>query len=159
MSADVQTPPTGLRWQWIDWPGFDPDTLYALLKLRSDIFVVEQNCAYPDMDGLDPQCRHLVGRDGNGAVQAGLRLVPPGVKHAAPALGRLVVAPSLRGTGLGRALMRAGLEGCQRWYPGQRVFLSGQQHLEDFYRTLGFETVSAPYLEDGIPHVDMLRPA
>jgi ElaA protein len=148
-----------LGWQWLAWPDFDPDTLYALLKLRSDIFVVEQNCAYSDMDGIDPQCRHLLGRDAEGRVQAGLRLVPPGVKHAAPALGRLVVASGLRGAGSGRALMIEGLRGCAQHYPHQAVFLSGQQHLEHFYRSLGFATISAPYLEDGIPHVDMLRPA
>lgn len=152
-------PQTDLRWQWLDWPDFDPDTLYALLKLRAEIFVVEQNCAYADMDGLDPQCRHLLGHDAAGRVRAGLRLVPPGVKHPAPALGRLFVARSLRGAGLGRALMLRGLDGCARHHPGQAVFLSGQQHLEGFYRSLGFATISAPYLEDGIPHVDMLRPA
>ncbi|MES0873722.1 GNAT family N-acetyltransferase [Sinimarinibacterium thermocellulolyticum] len=149
----------GLCWQWIDWPAFDPDTLYALLKLRSDIFVVEQNCAYADMDGLDPRCRHLVGRDADGRVQAGLRLVPPGIKHDAPALGRLVVAPAWRGAGYGRELMTQGIAACAQHYPEQPIFLSGQQHLEDFYRSLGFETISTPYLEDGIAHVDMLRPA
>ena len=148
-----------LRWQWLAWPDFDPDTLYALLRLRVDIFVVEQNCAYAELDGLDPRCRHLVGRDAAGQVRAGLRLVPPGIKHAAPALGRLVVAADLRGAGSGRALMIEGLRGCARHYPAQPVFLSGQRHLEGFYRSLGFETISEPYLEDGIPHVDMLRPA
>lgn len=148
-----------MRWQWLTWPEFDPDTLYALLKLRVDVFVVEQNCAYADLDGLDPQCRHLVGRDAAGRVQAGLRLVPPGIKHAAPALGRLVVAAGLRGAGNGRALLREGLRGCALHYSGQAVFLSGQQHLQSFYHSLGFESISEPYLEDGIPHVDMLRPA
>jgi ElaA protein len=147
------------RWQWYEWPALDPDTLYAMLKLRSDIFVVEQNCAYSDMDGLDPRCRHLVGRDAEGLVQATLRLVPPGIKHDAPAIGRLVVAPTWRGTGCGRTLMLQGLAACAAHYPGQPVFLSGQQHLEGFYRSLGFATISAAYLEDGIPHVDMLRPA
>jgi ElaA protein len=151
--------PSPLRWQWLAWADFDPDTLYALLRLRVDIFVVEQNCAYADLDGLDPQCRHLVGRDIAGQVQAGLRLVPPGIKHAAPAIGRLVVAAGLRGAGSGRALMLEGLRGCAQHYPQQAVFLSGQQHLEHFYRSLGFATISEPYIEDGIPHVDMLRPA
>ncbi len=151
--------PIPLSWHWHAWPALDSDTLYALLKLRSDIFVVEQNCVYSDMDGLDAQCRHLVGRDATNSVQAGLRLVPPGIKHAAPALGRLVVAMPFRGTGVGRALMIEGLHGCARHYPGHAVFLSGQRHLEHFYRSLGFDTISEPYLEDGIPHVDMLRPA
>lgn len=152
-------PAKPLRWQWYEWSDFDPDTLHALLKLRADIFIVEQQCAYADMDGLDPQCHHLVGRDANGIVQAGLRLVPPGIKHNAPAIGRLVVAPAWRGAGCGRELMAQGIHACARHYPGQPIFLSGQQHLAGFYRSLGFETISEPYLDDGIPHVDMLRPA
>ena len=66
-------PAAALQWQWMAWPDFDPDTLYAWLRLRSEIFVVEQNCVYADMDGVDPQCQHLLGRDAAGQVQAGLR--------------------------------------------------------------------------------------
>lgn len=144
-------------WRWHDWSDLDPDTLYAFLKLRSDIFVVEQTCAYSDMDGLDPQCRHLCGFDDNEHVQAYLRLLPPGLKNEHPAIGRLVVAASARGSGLGRRIMEEGLRECARRHPGASVFLSGQQHLQRFYESLGFRVISAPYLEDGIPHVDMLR--
>ncbi|MEQ1437789.1 GNAT family N-acetyltransferase [Fontimonas sp. SYSU GA230001] len=146
-----------VHWRWYEWPELDADTLYAFLKLRSDIFVVEQNCAYPDIDGLDPQCRHLCGFDADGELRAYLRLLPPGLKNAHPAIGRLVVAAPARGRELGRRIMLEGLRACGLHYPGQAVFLSGQQHLQHFYESLGFRVISAPYLEDGIPHVDMLR--
>lgn len=146
-------------WTWHAWAALKPDTLYGFLRLRSDIFVVEQNCVFPDMDGVDPQCEHLCGCDAGGRLLAYLRLVPPGVKAPQAALGRLVVARELRGRGLARAAVGQGLQRCAERFPGQAVFLSGQQHLEAFYASQGFETVSAPYLEDGIWHVNMLRPA
>lgn len=148
-----------LTWTWHRWTDLKPDTLYAFLKLRSDIFVVEQNCVFSDMDGVDAQCEHLCGLDRQGRLLAYLRLVPPGVKAAQPALGRLVVAPDARRRGGGRAAMLEGIRHCRLRYPGQGIFLSGQQHLEKFYASLGFKTISAPYLEDGIPHVNMLRKA
>lgn len=144
-------------WRWYAWHELDPDTLYAFLRLRSDIFVVEQNCPYSDMDGLDPQCLHLCGCDADGKLLAYLRLLPPGLKGVHPAIGRLVVAQSARGAGTGRQAMIRGLRGCAEHYPGAAVFLSGQQHLQGFYQSLGFRPISEPYLEDGIPHVDMLR--
>ena len=147
----------GITWNWHAWSALTPDTLYGLLKLRSDIFVVEQNCVFSDMDGLDPQCEHLCASDAAGVVLACLRLVPPGVKHELPVIGRLVVAARARKRGLARAGMQLALQHCALRYPGRAVFLSGQQYLEDFYASLGFVTCSAPYLEDGIWHVDMTR--
>lgn len=144
-------------WRWYAWNELDPDTLYAFLKLRSDIFVVEQNCPYSDMDGLDPQCLHLCGSDADGELLAYLRLLPPGLKCVHPAIGRLVVARAARGTGLGRRAMAEALNVCAQRNPGAAVFLSGQLHLQAFYQSLGFRPISEPYLEDGIPHVDMLR--
>ncbi|EIT70402.1 MULTISPECIES: GNAT family N-acetyltransferase [Hydrocarboniphaga] len=152
---------------WHHWRDLKPDTLYAFLKLRSDIFVVEQNCVFSDMDGIDPLCEHLCASAADGRLLAYLRLVPPGVARphslspaqAGPAIGRVVVEASQRGTGLGRRLMQQALVHCDRRYAGQAVFLSGQQHLEAFYASLGFTRCSDPYLEDGIAHVDMQRPA
>jgi len=145
-----------LRWTWYRWDELTPDVLYALLRLRSAIFVVEQNCVFPEMDGRDPQCEHLCGWNGGG-LAAYLRLVPPGVRTPEVALGRVVVAKAARGTGLGRAIMREGLARCAQRYPGQRVKVSAQRHLEAFYQNLGFTTDGAPYDEDGIPHVDMVK--
>lgn len=145
-----------LRWSWHGWDEVTPDVLYAFLRLRSAIFVVEQDCVFPEMDGRDPQCEHLCGWNG-GELVAYLRLVPPGVRTPEVALGRVVVAQSARGTGLGRAVMHEGLARCAQRYPGQPVKVSAQQHLEKFYESLGFATVGAPYDEDGIMHVDMLK--
>ena len=151
----MDNPP--LDWTWHPWHALKPDLLYAFLKLRSDIFVVEQNCVFSDMDGIDPACEHLCGVDRDGRLLAYLRLVPPGVKSEQPGIGRLVVDASARNRGLARAAMLEGIRRCAERYPGRQAFLSGQQHLEAFYASLGFRTVSPMYLEDGIPHVNMLR--
>lgn len=144
-------------WQWHRWQDLRPNTLYAFLRLRSDIFVVEQNCVFPDMDGIDPQCEHLCGHAPDGRLLAYLRLVPPGVRAPQPSLGRLVVDAAARGNGAGREAMLEGLRVCAQRYPGQTIFLSAQQHLERFYASLGFAPSSEPYLEDGIWHLNMLR--
>jgi ElaA protein len=154
----------GLR--WFDWNQFDPDLLYGLLRLRSAVFVVEQACVFHEMDGLDPRCSHLLATRVDVEVVGCLRLVPPGLKRPdspasaadGPALGRLVTAGSVRGTGLGRRLMLEGIAQCERLYAGQPIQLSAQRHLQDFYASLGFDPVREPYDEDGIPHVDMRRP-
>lgn len=145
-----------LTWNWHRWETLRPDTLYAFLQLRSAIFVVEQNCVFPDMDGVDHLCEHLCGMDAQGKLVTYLRLVPPGVRAEQPSLGRLVVDQSARKTGAGRAAMIEGLRVCAQRYPDQGVFLSAQQYLEAFYGSLGFKTISAPYLDDGIWHLKML---
>jgi ElaA protein len=146
-----------LHWRWHGWHGLDPDTLHAFLKLRAEVFVVEQHCAYPDIDGLDPQCEHLCGFDAQGQLVAYLRLLAPGLKSPEPAIGRVVVARSARQHGAGRALMREGMRRCQERWPDQPVFIAAQEYLQRFYESLGFIAVSRSYLEDGIPHVNMRR--
>ena len=148
-----------IQWRWFTWRELDPDTLHAFLKLRSDIFVVEQSCVFSEMDGVDPACEHLCGRDASGALRVYLRLVPPGAKVVQLALGRLVVAPQARKHGLARAAMQEGIRRCAMRYPGQPIFLASQQHLGAFYGSLGFEITGGVYLEDGIPHINMLRRA
>lgn len=143
-------------WRWYRWGELSTDLLYQLLRLRSEVFVVEQACLFPDMDGLDPQCEHLCGTDMDGTVVAYARLLPPGLKHPEAALGRVVTAAAVRGSGAGRELMQQALAGCGARYPGHAVRIGAQQRLERFYGELGFVTVSRPYLEDGIWHIDML---
>ncbi|HUR41390.1 MAG TPA: GNAT family N-acetyltransferase [Verrucomicrobiae bacterium] len=147
---------TSLAWRWYRFDELPPAVLYEMMRLRSAIFVVEQDCVFPDMDGRDPQCEHLGGYDGERLV-AGLRLVPPGVRTPEVSLGRVVVAREARGRGLGRAVMQEGLRACAQRHPGAPVKVSAQQHLEKFYESLGFRTVAPMYMEDGIPHVDMVR--
>lgn len=146
-----------LAWRWHAWRELSGDAVYEIMRLRSAIFVVEQHCVFPDMDGRDPACEHLCGRDTAGELAAYLRLVPPGVRTPEVSLGRVVVAPSARGRGFGRAVMQEGLRHCAARYPGKPVKVSAQRHLEAFYQSLGFATAGEPYLEDGIWHVDMTK--
>jgi ElaA protein len=156
-SAGKRRAAPALAWKWYAWSDLSPDVLYAFLRLRSAIFVVEQNCVFPDMDGRDPACDHLCGSASDGALLAYLRLVPPGVRTPEVSLGRIVVEAGARSQGLGRAVTEQGLRRCAERYPGKPIKVSAQQHLEKMYGALGFTTVGAPYLEDGIWHVDMVK--
>jgi ElaA protein len=146
------------RWQWSRLPGLTPAALYAALAARQQVFAVEQQCAYLDADGLDHHAWHLLGweRAQPGALVAYLRVIDPGIRCAEPSIGRVLTLAALRGTGQGRALMREGIAGCASLHPGAPIRISAQRHLESFYVALGFATVSPPYDEDGIPHVEML---
>ncbi len=149
------------RWHWSRFEDLGVDGLYDALALRCRVFILEQG-PYLDPDGLDRHAWHLLGRDGDGpgaALQAYLRVVDPGAKYDEPSLGRVITAPEVRGSGLGAVLVAEGLARCRAAWPGQAVRISAQAHLQRFYSALGFETVSAEYLEDGIPHVEMLAPA
>ncbi|KAF0812315.1 Acetyltransferase [Andreprevotia sp. IGB-42] len=146
-----------LVWQWYGFDDFDARTLYAYIKLRTDIFVVEQNCAYAELDNLDLLARHLLGRNAAGETQACLRLVPPGLKYPEPSLGRVAIAPAQRGSGAGHALIAEGLREADARYPGLAHQIGAQAHLASFYGKHGFVQVGAIYDEDGIPHIDMLR--
>jgi ElaA protein len=126
--------------------------LYAITQLRERVFVVEQNCVYLDADGADPKCRHLWAEQG-GAIVAYLRIVPAGLKFDETSIGRVIVAPEGRGTGLGKELMRRGIAACG----AGPIRLGAQAHLEKFYGDLGFVRASDVYDEDGIPHIEMVR--
>lgn len=153
------TAPPAVRWQAIRWADWTLDGLYEALQLRSQIFVVEQNCPFPEMDGLDPRCEHLCGYDASGALVAYSRLLGPGLKYDEASIGRVVVAESARGTQLGRALMRESIALCRLRYPEAPIRIGAQQHLSRFYGSFGFDVDSDPYLEDGIWHVEMRMPA
>lgn len=129
--------------------------LYELLKLRVDVFVVEQACAYPELDGNDADCLHLRLTDGS-ALIACARLWRPTPDHL-PRIGRVAVSPTHRGKRLGEALMREAISACEKVYPGEAIEISAQSHLQRFYGSFGFTPISEEYLEDGIPHVDMVR--
>ena len=140
-----------------DMGGFSAHELYALLKLRVDVFVVEQNCPYPELDGKDDQALHLMLKRGSEIIAAA-RIFPP--HDGKPAkIGRVVVSPAHRGERLGGALMREALYACTERFSDAPVFLSAQSHLQRFYGSFGFKPVSDEYLEDGIPHVDMVKDA
>ena len=151
-----------IEWQWSSFAGLAVADLYEMLALRQQVFVLEQTCLYPDIDGLDPDAHHLLGWrtvDGKRELAATLRCLAPGVKYDEMSLGRVVTSPSARGTGLGRELVAQGIACAVRLHPGHAIRIGAQAHLETFYAGFGFRTVSAPYDEDGILHIDMLRPA
>lgn len=130
--------------------------LHQILMLRQDVFVIEQDCIYPDIDEKDLLSHHVFGKDPEGCVLAYARLVPPGIKYAEPAVGRVVVAKKARSIGLGYQLMARALEEAGKLYPGQGNRISAQAHLKSFYNSFGYEQVSDEYDEDGIPHIEML---
>jgi ElaA protein len=149
-----------IEWQWSRFDGLDSEALYAMLAARQQVFILEQACLYPDIDGIDRDAHHLLGwRAGNGEreLAAYLRCVPPGVKYAEPSLGRVLTVAAARGSGIGLRLIETGLQKAQELYPGRRIRISAQLYLRAFYERFGFEAVSEPYDEDGIPHIEMLR--
>lgn len=131
--------------------------LFSILKLRQDIFIIEQACIYPDIDDLDPKSRHIFATNSEGEVYAYVRLVPPQFKYSEPSIGRVVVREPERKGGTGKALMQYALGVNERQYPGQGNKIGAQAHLKAFYGALGYEQVSEVYDEDGIDHIDMLR--
>lgn len=134
---------------------FSAADLYEMLKLRVDVFVVEQHCPYPELDGNDKDCLHLRLLDGDDLL-ACARLWRRTPEHH-PRIGRVAVSPNHRGKRLGEALMREAISEVEKLYPAEPIEISAQSHLQKFYGSLGFEVISEEYLEDGIPHVDMLR--
>jgi ElaA protein len=128
--------------------------LHDILKLRTDIFVVEQNCPYPEIDGKDSKVLHLMYKK-NGEIVAYARILPPGVSYNEASIGRVVVAKNHRGTGLGYKLLEQSVNASISEYQSS-IKIGAQAHLENYYAKAGFVKVSDAYLEDNIPHIDML---
>jgi len=131
--------------------------LYAVLQLRSLVFVVEQQCPYQDMDEVDLLASHNLMVDENDRITGYTRCIPPGIKYdAAAAIGRVVTHPDIRKQGWGVPLMEYAMEQCRMAYPGYPVRISAQLYLLEFYERLGFVPQGEQYLEDDIPHIEML---
>lgn len=129
--------------------------LYEILKLRAEVFVVEQNCPYQDLDDKDQSSYHLFLED-NGQIIAVLRILPENIAYKEMAIGRLIVKKSYRGKGISRKMMVRAMEFITEDLGKEKIRLSGQAYLSDFYQSLGFEKVSEMYLEDGIEHFEFL---
>ncbi len=138
---------------WHEIDDLAPRALYAMLKLRMDVFIVEQNCAFAEIDGKDIGAFHLRILDG-GELAACLRVLSP-EKDMPVKIGRVVVAPNYRGYKLGQRLIQEAVDFAQARFPGLPVELGGQSHLQKFYGSFGFVAISEEYLEDNIPHIDM----
>ena len=149
-------------WRWSRFAELTPNALYSALRARCEVFVVEQRCAFLDLDGADQEALHLLGwtQGGGGSVLAAyLRLLPPGCRFAEPSIGRVLTTTAFRRTGAGHALVREGVRKCTQMYPHRGIRIGAQRYLEKFYGEFGFMPSSGPYIEDAIAHIEMVRPA
>lgn len=135
-----------------------PKELYAILRLRSEIFVVEQKCIFLDMDNVDQGCQHLM-LFVNKELMAYSRLVPAGLTYTEPSIGRVVSSHSARGKGFGKQLLKLSIENCIRLYGNRSIKIGAQLYLKAFYESFGFVSQDDLYDEDGIDHIHMIRPA
>ncbi|WP_164108206.1 MULTISPECIES: GNAT family N-acetyltransferase [Sphingobacterium] len=131
--------------------------LYEILRLRSAVFVVEQTCIYQDIDGKDESCHHVMLYIGNN-LAAYSRVVPAGLSYEEISLGRVLVNPDFRGQGLGKTIVQETIQACYAILGKADIKIGAQYHLLTMYQSLGFEPQGEPYDEDGIEHVDMLKP-
>lgn len=132
------------------------DELYDILRLRTEVFVVEQECVFQDMDNLDQDAAHVQARIGNN-LAATARILKPGVAYEEPSIGRVVSSPMYRKKGVGIALMKKAIEETERLFGKRPIKIGAQLYLKKFYEGFGFEQCSETYLEDNIPHIKMIR--
>lgn len=147
-----------IAWTIKSFSELSPSALYGILKLRSEVFVVEQQCIFLDMDDKDQESRHVMGRL-NDELVATCRILPPGLAYDEPSIGRVVGSPRYRGKGAGIALMENAIQETLRLYGTLPIKIGAQLYLKRFYESFGFVQCSETYMEDDIPHIKMLRKA
>ena len=143
-----------LTWVFKKFDELRAAELYAIMQLRNEVFVVEQNCVYQDADDKDQRSWHLTGWDGDCLV-AYTRIIPPGISYIVASIGRVVTSPKYRRTGIGRKLMEESISKAFSQFNGTEIKIGAQVYLTKFYRSLGFLQSSDQYLEDGITHIEM----
>ncbi len=142
----------------IDFKDLTNFELYAILALRQEVFIVEQNCPFLDADGKDFEAQHLLVFDDKNQLIAYSRLLKAGISYDDyPSIGRVVSSPKARGMGIGKILMQQSIKACEQLFGEVSIKIGAQLYLKTFYESFGFETVSEPYDEDGILHISMLR--
>lgn len=146
-----------LTWTTKPFEALTLTELYALLQLRSEVFVVEQTCAFQDIDGQDQAAFHLLGCTETGELAAYSRLFEAGISYPEASIGRVVVSPKFRRYGLGRELLRESIAAVATLFGEQPIQIGAQLYLQQFYESFGFRQVGEGYLEDGIPHIHMIR--
>ncbi|MGB3008456.1 MAG: GNAT family N-acetyltransferase [Chitinophagaceae bacterium] len=144
-----------MKWVLKEFDKLTVDELYALLQLRSEVFVVEQNCVFQDLDNKDKYSHHLMGWQ-NDKLIAASRLVPPGVSYKEPSIGRVVTSLENRNKGIGKLLMEKSIEIAEQLFGRQTIKIGAQLYLINFYSSLGFKPASPIYIEDGIEHLEMI---
>jgi ElaA protein len=145
-----------LNWVCKPFNVLPPSELYSILRLRSEVFCVEQNCVYLDADNNDQFAWHLMGWQGETLV-AYSRILPPGVTFVEASIGRVVTSPALRGTGAGKELMKLSVEKVSELFGNLPIRIGAQLYLKKFYQSFGFVQAGEMYLEDGIEHIEMLK--
>ena len=145
-----------ITWQLKKFDSLTVHELYAVLRLRTEVFVIEQSCIFQDMDNKDQACYHLMGLKNN-MLAAYTRLVPPGISYTEPSIGRVVTSPAARGRGLGKLLMEKSIGEIFNLYGETPIRLGAQLYLKKFYESLGFRQCGGVYDEDGIDHIEMIR--
>ena len=146
----------GIEWRFAPFDELTSAELYAVLQLRSEVFVVEQACVFQDMDGADAAAMHLLGTL-DGQLVAYARCLAAGIKFSEASIGRIATRDSVRGSGAGHALAEKAIACLLQQWGAQAIRIGAQARLELFYRQHGFVKTGALYMEDGIPHIEMLR--
>lgn len=160
MNLPAATQPVPLSWRACRFDELSVFDLDAIYRARQQVFSIEQECIYLDADGFDVESLHLAAWSPAHTVPlAYARVVRPGLKYAEPSIGRVITTAPGRGTGLGRELVRRAMAMSRQAFPGHGIRISAQTRLEAFYAEAGFVAVGAPYMEDGIPHTEMLLAA
>jgi len=148
----------GFSWQIKHYSELSVDEFHDILQLRIEVFVVEQNCPYQEVDGKDKDSFHVICSDEKNQVCATARILPNGIYYPDDvAIGRVVVHKKNRGATLGHELMRESLAFISKQFGATSIRISAQEHLSNYYQSHGFIETGKAYLEDGIPHVEMLR--
>jgi ElaA protein len=159
MSDTARLDVSALRWRWCRFDELSVFELQSIYMARQQVFAVEQQCVYLDADGYDEASFHIAAwSEPHQVPLAYARVVHPGHKYAEPSIGRVLTTDAARGLGLGRELVRRAIDGCVQAFPGRGIRISAQSRLERFYGEFGFTAAGAPYVEDGILHIEMLRP-
>ena len=147
-----------INWSFKKFDNLTPRELYLALQLRNEVFVVQQNCVFQDADNKDQASHHLMGWDEEVLV-AYSRIIPLGIAYDSfPSIGRVVTSPRMRGTGIGKILMERSIEELQKLFGKTSIKLGAQLYLKKFYESFDFLQSSDVYMEDGIPHIEMIRP-
>ena len=144
-----------LNWDIKYYNDLTINEFHDIIALRLNAFVVEQNCAYLDLDGKDKKSYHLICRNGMGDIVATARILPPGLSYDEAAIGRVVIDEKIRGKGIGHDLMKKSVEFALIEFGNSPIQISAQKHLEKYYEQHEFYSTGNEYLEDGIPHVEM----
>lgn len=145
-----------MEWKIKRFDELTTEELYDILTLRSKVFVVEQKCAYQDVDGADRCSYQLFGYEQDGRLAGSLRILDPGQTFDEPAIGRVAVESTLRNKGYARQMMECALDFMTAKLNEKKIKIEAQVYLVEFYKSQGFRTVSEAFLEDGIPHINMI---